>query len=165
MVFLMGAIIAITLYMEMPRVAFESQRAREQLLIDRGLQYQRAIQLFYRKYRSYPQTMDDLETTRNIRFLRKRYIDPMTGKAEWRIIHVGPGGVLTDSLVKPANPLGAGKNTAGGSHPGERRNSVAGVQRARRSGTGAIAGHGSHRWHTTTAGGLNMAKRRPSDRI
>src|ERR1700676_1212493 len=109
MVFLMGAIVGITLYMEMPRVAFESQRGREQLLIDRGLQYQRAIQLFYRKYRSYPQTLDDLETTRNIRFLRKRYVDPMTGKSEWRIIHVGPGGVLTDSLIKPANPLGPDK--------------------------------------------------------
>src|ERR1700676_4510773 len=120
MVFLMGAIVGITLYMEMPRVAFESQRGREQLLIDRGLQYQRAIQLFYRKYRSYPQTLDDLETTRNIRFLRKRYVDPMTGKSEWRIIHVGPGGVLTDSLIKPANPLGGDQNktTAGGPQNG-----------------------------------------------
>ena len=64
MVFLMGAIIGITLYIEMPRVAFESQRSREQLLIDRGMQYQRAIQLFYRKYKTYPQTMDDLQYSR-----------------------------------------------------------------------------------------------------
>ena len=95
-VFVMAAAIAIGLYMEMPRVAFESQRQKEQMLIDRGGQYQRAIQLFYRKYRTYPQNLDDLETTRNIRFLRRRYKDPMTGKDEWRLIHVGPGGVLTD---------------------------------------------------------------------
>ena len=99
--------------MEMPRVAFESQRAREQMLIDRGLQYERAIQLFYRKYHTYPQNLDDLETTRNIRFLRRRYMDPMTGKDEWRLIHVGPGGQLTDSLVQPAPPPGSMVRAAG----------------------------------------------------
>ena len=53
-VFVMAAAIAITLYMEVPRIAFESQRAREQMAIDRGLQYERAIQLFYRKFQTYP---------------------------------------------------------------------------------------------------------------
>ncbi len=62
LVFVMAAAIAITLYIEVPRIAFESQRTREQMAIDRGLQYERAIQLFYRKYRTYPQTLDDLET-------------------------------------------------------------------------------------------------------
>ena len=52
LVFVMAAAIAITLYMEVPRVAFESQRAKEQMAIDRGLQYERAIQLFYRKYQT-----------------------------------------------------------------------------------------------------------------
>src|SRR5579871_6936571 len=81
MVFLFAAVIGIGLYMEMPRVAFESQRAREQLAIDRGTQYQRAIQLFYRKYQTYPQNLDDLETARNIRFLRRRYLDPLDRKS------------------------------------------------------------------------------------
>ena len=45
MIFVMAAVIAITLYMEMPRVAFESQRAKEQLLVDRGNEYKRGIQL------------------------------------------------------------------------------------------------------------------------
>src|SRR6202035_1213789 len=117
-----------TLYMEMPRVAFESQRSREQMLIDRGLQYQRAIQLFYRKYRTYPQNMDDLETTRNIRFLRRRYTDPLTGKSEWRIIHVGPGGVLTDSLIKPATPPGTGPNGPGSQTAGTQPGGPGGAQ-------------------------------------
>ena len=52
LVFVMAAAIAITLYIEVPRMAFESQRAREQMAIDRGLQYKRAIQLFYRKYQT-----------------------------------------------------------------------------------------------------------------
>ena len=97
MVFVMAAVIAIGLYYEMPRVAFESQRAREQLLVDRGMQYRRAIQLFYRKFGRYPASMDDLETTNNIRFLRHKYKDPMTGKDDWRIIHMGPGG-MSDGL-------------------------------------------------------------------
>lgn len=100
LVFALAAAVAILLYMELPRVAFEAQRNREQFLIDRGEQYQRAIQLFFRKTRTYPATLEQLESTNNIRFLRRRYKDPMTGKDEWRIIHMGPGGMLTDSLVQ-----------------------------------------------------------------
>ena len=109
LVFVLAAAIAITLYIEVPRIAFESQRAREQMTIDRALQYQRAIQLFYRKYHLYPQTLDDLETTRNIRFLRHRYKDPLTGN-DFRLLHVGPSGQLTDSLVQPPAPLPGSSN-------------------------------------------------------
>jgi len=100
MVFMLAAAIAISFYAVAPRVAFESQRDKEQILVDRGEQYKRAIQLYYRKFRKYPVKMEDLENTQNIRFLRKRYTDPMTGKAEWRLIHVGPGGQFTDSLTQ-----------------------------------------------------------------
>jgi hypothetical protein len=99
LVYAMAATVAIMLYMQLPRVAFEAQRDKEQLLIDRGEQYSRAIQLFVRKYNRFPQDMDALENTQSIRFLRRKYKDPMTGKEEWRLIHVGPGGVFTDSLV------------------------------------------------------------------
>jgi len=103
LVFLMAAMIAIALYSELPRVAFEAQRAREQLLIERGEQYKRAIQLFVRKMSRYPATIEELESTNNIRFLRKRYLDPMTGKEKWRLIHIN-GGVLTDSIVPKSQP-------------------------------------------------------------
>jgi len=98
-VYMMAASLAIMLYMEIPRVAFEAQRDKEQLLIDRGEQYKRAIQLYVRKYNRFPPDIDALEKTQNLRFLRKQYLDPMTGKNEWRLIHVGPGGVFTDSKV------------------------------------------------------------------
>ena len=39
MVFLMAAIVALMLYQQLPRVAFETEREKEQLLIDRGEQY------------------------------------------------------------------------------------------------------------------------------
>lgn len=99
LILLMGALLAISLYREIPRVAFETQRQKEQLLIERGEQYKRAIQLFYRKNARYPQKIEDLENTNNIRFLRKRYKDPMTGKDEWRVIHIA-GGILTDSKLQ-----------------------------------------------------------------
>lgn len=105
LVFAMAAAVAISLYMEIPRVAFESQRAKEQLLIERGEQYRRALQVFVRKNKRYPGRIEELENTNNVRFLRKRYVDPMTGKDQWRVIHVGPGGIFTDSLLyKPQKP-------------------------------------------------------------
>lgn len=102
LVFVMAASIALMLYRELPRVAFEAQRNKEDQLIERGEQYSRAIQVYYRKFKKYPASLDELENTNNIRFLRRRYVDPMTGKNEWRLIHYGAGG-FTDSLVhKPA---------------------------------------------------------------
>jgi type II secretory pathway pseudopilin PulG len=111
-VFLMAAMIAMYLYMQLPRVAFESERDKEQSLIDAGEQYKRAIQLYVAAVKKYPQKIEDLENTNNKRYLRKRYIDPMTGKDEWRLVHVNAAGILTDSLVtKP--PTADGKPADG----------------------------------------------------
>ena len=110
MVFVLAAAIAIALYMELPRVVFESERAKEQILVDRGNEYKRAIQLYVRRVRKYPSKIDDLESTSNIRFLRRRYKDPLTGKDEWRLIHIGPAGQLTDSLIQRLDPLKNGKD-------------------------------------------------------
>jgi len=112
-VFLLAGCIAISLYMELPRVVFEAQRSREQVLIDRGEQYQRAIQLYFRRFRVYPPNMEALESTNNIRFLRRRYKDPMTGEDEWRVIRGMPNGVFLDSLVhKPPSQSAKDGETA-----------------------------------------------------
>jgi hypothetical protein len=100
LVFMLAAAIAISLYKAMPRAAFESERNKEALLIDRGEQYTRAIQLFVTKFKRFPANMDELEKTNNIRFLRKKYVDPMTGKDDWRLLHVNALGILTDSKIK-----------------------------------------------------------------
>ncbi len=99
LVFVMAASVAILLYNELPRLVFESQRVKEQELIDRGEQYQRAIQLYVRKFKKYPASLDDLERGTDIRFLRRRYKDPMTGKKEWRLIHINNAGMYIDSLI------------------------------------------------------------------
>ncbi len=104
LVFAMAAILAITLYLELPRVAFEAQRNKEQLLLDRGGEYKRGIQLFVRKFGRFPAKIEDLENTNNVRFLRRRYKDPMTGADEWRLIHAAPGGVYPDSITMKPDP-------------------------------------------------------------
>lgn len=117
-VFAMAAIVAMFLYMQLPRVAFESERDREQILIDRGEQYKRAIQLYVNAWKKYPQKIEDLENTNNKRYLRKRYIDPMTGKDEWRLIHINAAGMLTDSLVQKPTTGPDGKPTDGSAGTG-----------------------------------------------
>jgi type II secretory pathway pseudopilin PulG len=96
LVFLMAAVLAITLYMEIPRVAFQAQRNKEQLLMERGEQYKLAVRRFMQANKRWPASLDELQNLNNRRFLRRRYIDPMTGKDEWRLIHIN-NGILTDS--------------------------------------------------------------------
>src|SRR4051794_40067431 len=79
-VFLFAAVVAIMLYREMPVAVFESQRQKEQMLIDRGAQYKRGVKLFYRKFGMYPASIEQLENTNRLRFLRHRFKDPFTGK-------------------------------------------------------------------------------------
>lgn len=110
-VFVFAAMIAIMLYMEMPVAAFEAKRQKEQLLVDRGNEYVHAIKLFVRKTGTYPASLNALENTNNMRFLRHRFVDPFTGKDDWRLLHAGPGGMLIDSKVNPLNANG--KDTKG----------------------------------------------------
>src|SRR5258706_324060 len=86
-VFVFAAAVALMLYQQVPRVAFETQRDKEMLLIERGAQFQRAIQLYYVAYKKWPSKLEDLENTNQKRYLRRRYVDPMTGKDEWRLVH------------------------------------------------------------------------------
>src|SRR5438067_4982496 len=70
------------------------QRDREEELIHRGVQYARAIKNYYRKFGRYPTRVEDLESTNHLRFLRKRYKDPMnrdpaTGKEkDFKFLHL-----------------------------------------------------------------------------
>ena len=91
---------------------------KEELLVSRGDQYKRAVKLFVRKVGRFPNSIDELENTNRMRFLRHRYDDPLTGKDDWRLIHAGPGGIILDSKVKSktdksGNALGQGAVFAG----------------------------------------------------
>ena len=118
---LLGAVmLSILLVKALPREAMSAQRIREERLIDRGEEYARAIELYFREHQKYPQELDDLEDTNGVRYLRKRYKDPMTGEDEWRLIHIGADGRFKDSLVydteDPEEMMSAdGRMGAGGS--------------------------------------------------
>lgn len=123
-VFVFAAMIAIMLYKEMPVVAFEAQRQKEQLLMDRGKEYSRAVKLYVRKFQTFPPSIEALENTNRMRFLRNRYVDPFTGKDDWRLLHAGPGGIIIDSKIKK-NVLGPGGVPGGSGVPGSPTTSAA----------------------------------------
>jgi type II secretory pathway pseudopilin PulG len=130
LILLLVAIFIILLFLAVaaPKVAQDLRREKELEAVHRANEYVRAIQLYYRKFNSYPTTIDQLEKTNNIRFLRQRYPDPLTGKPDWRIIHVGENKTTVKGLFGtplPGLPPGGmggssigGTNTVSGSTPG-----------------------------------------------
>jgi type II secretory pathway pseudopilin PulG len=102
-VIFMLAILILSLAVAAPGIKKEIQRDRELETMHRGKQYARAIKLYYKKFGSYPPSVDALVKTNEIRFLRKKYIDPTTGKGEWKIIRFGQNKVPTVCLApRPA---------------------------------------------------------------
>jgi type II secretory pathway pseudopilin PulG len=85
---LMVAVIMIAAAAILPTVAFEIRRDREEELVHRGVQYSRAIRSYYKKLGRYPTRLEELESTNNLRFLRKRYKDPITG-GDFKLLHFG----------------------------------------------------------------------------
>ncbi|HLV87927.1 MAG TPA: hypothetical protein VKV39_13165 [Candidatus Sulfotelmatobacter sp.] len=76
-----------------PTIKYEIEHDREEELIHRGVQYSRAIRGYYKKFGRYPVKIEDLQNTNNMRFLRKRYKDPMNchnGQCEdFKLLHFG----------------------------------------------------------------------------
>jgi type II secretory pathway pseudopilin PulG len=83
------AILVISMAVALPKVREDIQRDRDVETMRRGQQYMRAIRLYYRKFHAYPPSVDALLKTNEIRFLRKRYTDPVTGKDDWKSIQFG----------------------------------------------------------------------------
>ena len=85
----MLAILILSMAVAIPRVRDDIRRDREVETMQRGKQYIRAVQLYYRKFDAYPPNIDALVKTNNMRFLRKKYVDPTTGKDEWKPVLFG----------------------------------------------------------------------------
>jgi type II secretory pathway pseudopilin PulG len=86
---LLITIMLIVLAVEAPRIAQQIQRDKEEELVYRGKQYAMAIKRFYHKNGTYPLSLEQLEDTNHMRFLRRRFKDPMTPEGEWKLIHIG----------------------------------------------------------------------------
>jgi type II secretory pathway pseudopilin PulG len=115
---LIGLVVAIFLILLVlsiaaPKVAMQMRREREVEAVHRANQYTRAIRMYYRRNGNhYPGSIEQLEKTNNIRFLRQKYVDPMTGKADWRLIHFGEAktklhGLFGEPLPGMAQGLGS----------------------------------------------------------
>jgi type II secretory pathway pseudopilin PulG len=63
-------------------------RDREVEMIHRGVQYARAVRRYYIKNGRYPTSIEQLENTNTLRYLRKRYKDPMSPDGQWKIVHL-----------------------------------------------------------------------------
>jgi hypothetical protein len=74
------ALLAIASMAWIERIDFQIKRDREEELIHRGVQYSRALRRYVKKFGHYPGRIEDLESTNNVHYLRKRYKDPITGK-------------------------------------------------------------------------------------
>jgi type II secretory pathway pseudopilin PulG len=86
-VVVMVALMLIALSVAAPVVTRELRRDKEVESEHRAEQYVRAIRLYYRKSGGYPPSIEALGKSNNIRFLRQKYVDPLTGKSDWRMIH------------------------------------------------------------------------------
>ena len=116
---LLITIMLIMLAAEAPRIQQQIKRAKEQELINRGKQYAIAIRKFVHKNGAYPTSLQQLEDTNHIRYLRQRYVDPMTGKPNWKLIHVGEAEIKIPKTNNPGlpgstNPGLKGSTTQGG---------------------------------------------------
>lgn len=135
-------LILLVLAVAAPRAAHEMRREREVETVRRGNAYVRAIEVYYLKMGNYPTSIAQLEKTNNMRFLRKRYLDPMTGKDDWRVIHLGEAKTTVKGFF--GKPLGGIESTSlGGSSAGSNSMTSSFGSSGSSSGLGSSPGSGS----------------------
>src|SRR5437879_7925651 len=83
-----------------PAYQMQAKREREKELIFRGEEYTRAIQKYQRKFGVNPGSIDQLVQTNGLRFLRRAYKDPITGK-DFRLIRINRSEEHTSELQSP----------------------------------------------------------------
>jgi type II secretory pathway pseudopilin PulG len=129
------ALLAIASLAWIQKVDFEIKRDREEELIHRGVQYSRALRHYVKKFGHYPARIEDLESTNNVHYLRKRYKDPITGK-DFKFLRMNdiqssfnPGAASGMAPGNPGSPMQGGapgalnmSNNAGQGGPGPSSN-------------------------------------------
>jgi type II secretory pathway pseudopilin PulG len=70
-----------------PSIVFKLKRDQEEELIHRGEQYSRAIRRYAKRNGKFPLSPEDLLGDGNIKYIRKLYKDPITGK-DFRLLHL-----------------------------------------------------------------------------
>src|SRR5215813_12653762 len=95
-----------------PVYQMQAKRDLEEELLFRGGEYTRAIQKYQRKFGVYPTSIDQLVSTNGLRFVRRAYKDPITGK-DFRLITINRDGSLSGSklFMQNTNTQGLFGNT------------------------------------------------------
>jgi len=116
-VMLAFTLMLIALAASAPRLGQQIKREKEEELVHRGKDYATAVKRYVHKNGGrFPLSVEQLEDTNKVRFLRKRYKDPMTGEADWRLVHFGEAEVK----IPAPNPglSGSTSPTQGNTLPG-----------------------------------------------
>ncbi|HEV8491412.1 MAG TPA: hypothetical protein VGR76_04045 [Candidatus Angelobacter sp.] len=119
-VMLAVTLVLVALSIELPRIAQQIKREKEEELVHRGKDYATAVKRFVHKNGGrYPLSVEQLEDTNHIRFLRKKYKDPMTGESDWKMVHAGEAQINIPA-PKPglSGPGGVNPGLSGTSPPG-----------------------------------------------
>jgi type II secretory pathway pseudopilin PulG len=82
------ALITFSMMAVLPKVIQQVKRDKEEEMIHRGTEYERAVKKFYKKFGRYPNSLKDMENTNNIRFIRRLYKDPMSKDGNWKLLHI-----------------------------------------------------------------------------
>jgi len=111
-VLLLVAVLAIAAAATVSAGVTLQRRAAEDDLLFIGLEYKRAFRSYYESAVStprYPLTLADLLKDPRFpgvrRHLRKPYIDPITGKAEWGLIQAPGGGIMGVYSLATGTPI------------------------------------------------------------
>lgn len=136
-------------------------RDREVEMMHRGDQYSRAVKRYYKKNGTYPNSIEQLEKTNNIRYLRKRYKDPMSPDGAWKLVHLTDitlkaGGGLTPSAATQTG-LGTGSGSAFGQSSFGNSSSNAGGSNQGTSGTAGAPSTGTAGTATSGTGTTGAA--------
>jgi type II secretory pathway pseudopilin PulG len=129
-----------------PRIAQQIRRQREEDLVHIGKDYATAIKRFVHKNGGrYPNSIEQLENTNHIRFLRKRYKDPTTGEDNWRLVHAGEAEIKIPAPNPGLNPStnnpGLGGSSSSTTTANPPPNNTAGVLQGGLSGQAAPQGN------------------------
>jgi type II secretory pathway pseudopilin PulG len=118
----------------------EAQRAKEAELLFIGGEFKRAIAAFYAgtpgTAKQLPKRLEDLLRDNRYpavrRYLRKLYVDPLTGRAEWGVVAT-PAGITGVYSLSEREPFKNRANSAAASVPGVAQSTVQGTVQARRA--------------------------------
>ncbi len=152
-VVILMAVFVIMMAVALPKIRESIRRDQETETMSRGRQYIRAVQLYYRKFHRFPQDVDALTETNGLRFLRRRYDDPLTHADDWKPVYFGKnqaplsmglfGAVLNAGASLPNNGNPPAGNGVLGTPPSSSFDNFQDPAGGDRAGSGADGGQAS----------------------